>query len=99
MEDSLQAAGSLAAAPWFVREDGKVHLRRGPDWAALVSGWMTAYERTLAPGWREKIETGIADLMRTPLGLTSGPEYGFDPEGDDENYYAVFDFGGGHDRF
>lgn len=80
MEDSLQAADSLAAAPWFLREDGRIHLRSGPDWAALVSGWMTAYERTLAPEWREKIETGIASLKEAPLGLTSGPEFAFDPE-------------------
>ena len=80
MEDSLSAAKSLSAAPWFLREDGRVHLRSGPDWAALVSGWMAAYERTLAPEWREKIETGIACLKNTPLGLTSGPEFGFDPE-------------------
>ena len=78
MEDSLGAAESLAAMPWFVREDGKVHLRSGPDWAALVSDWMTAYERTLDPKWRQMIENGLKDLENTPLGLTSGPEFGFD---------------------
>ena len=79
MEDSLHAADSLSAMPWFVREDGKVHLRSGPDWAALVSDWMTAYERTLDQKWKKMIETGINDLNCTPLGLTSGPEFGFDP--------------------
>ncbi len=78
MEDSLGAAESLASMPWFVREDGKVHLRSGPDWAALVSNWMTAYERTLDPWWQQLIETGLKDLEATPLGLTSGPEFGFD---------------------
>ena len=80
MTDSLGAAGSLKEMPWFRREDGYVRLRSGPDWAALVSDWMTAYERTLDPVWRERIETGTADLSGTPLGLTSGPEFGFDPE-------------------
>ena len=78
MEDSLGAAESLSAMPWFVREDGKVHLRSGPDWAALVSDWMTAYERTLDPKWRQMIENGLNDIANTPLGLTSGPEFGFD---------------------
>ena len=80
MEDSLRAGESLGAAPWFVREDDRIHLRSGPDWAALVSDWMTAYERTGDPAWRQKIENGVADLMATPLGLTSGPEFAFDPE-------------------
>ena len=80
MTDSLDAAGSLRVMPWFKRGDGTVRLRSGPDWAALVSDWMTAYERTLSPEWREKIEIGISDLRQTPLGLTSGPEFGFDPQ-------------------
>ncbi len=80
MEDSLRAGASLRAMPWFCREDGKIHLRTGPDWAALVSGWMTAYERTLDPAWRQLIERGVADLKAAPLGLTSGPEFAFDPE-------------------
>ena len=80
MEDSLAAAESLRAMPWYTQEDGSLRVRTGPDWAALVSGWMTAYERTLDPVWREKIETGIADLSAAPLGLTSGPLFGFDPE-------------------
>ena len=79
MTDSLAAAESLAAMPWYT-EEGGVRLRTGPDWAALVSNWMTAYERTLNPAWREKIEAGINDLQRTPLGLTSGPLFGFDAE-------------------
>ena len=80
LEDSTAAAESLREMPWFRREDGSIKVRSGPDWAALVSDWMTAYERTLDPAWRQKIETGIEDLSRMPLGLTSGPEFGFDPE-------------------
>lgn len=80
LADSTAAAESLGSMPWFRREDGSLRVRTGPDWAALVSDWMTAYERTLDPVWRRKMETGIADLSRAPLGLTSGPEFGFDPE-------------------
>ncbi len=79
MEDSLSAAASLHAMPWYSREDGSVKLRTGPDWAALVSDWMTAFERTLDPRWRQMIQTGLADLDKAPLKLTSGPEFGFDP--------------------
>ena len=79
MEDSLAAAESLGAMPWFRTGDGGVRLRTGPDWAALLSGWMTACERTSDPAWRQKIEAGIVSLARAPLGLTSGPEFRFDP--------------------
>ena len=78
MEDALGADESLASMPWYVREDGGVHLRSGPDWAALVSDWMCAYERTLDEKWLQKIQAGTEDLAKTPLGLTSGPEFGFD---------------------
>ena len=80
MEDALAAGDSLAAMPWYAREDGTIRLRSGPDWAALVSDWMTAYERTLDPKWKKMIETGIEDLKKAPMGLTSGPVFGFDPE-------------------
>ncbi len=78
MEDSLTAAESLGEMPWFRQEDGTIRVRSGPDWAALVSDWMTAYERTLEPAWRGKIEAGIACLGGMPLGLTSGPEFTFE---------------------
>ena len=80
LEDTLRAPESLGAMPWFTRSGKGITLRSGPDWAALVSNWMTAWERTLDPKWKTMIETGIDDLARTPLQLTSGPEFGFDPE-------------------
>ena len=80
MEDSLSAAESLKAMPWYTQRKEGITLRSGPDWSALVSDWMTAYERTLDERWKQMIEAGIADLMQTPLGLTSGPLYGFDAE-------------------
>ena len=96
MTDSLAAAESLKAMPWFRQGDG-VRLRTGPDWAALVSNWMTAYERTLDPIWRKKIEAGIDSLKATPLGLTSGPIFGFDPETGRLQYHGeTADEGGMH---
>ena len=78
MEDSLAAAESLRVMPWFQGENG-VQLRIGPDWAALLSNWMTAYERTLDQEALAKMKKGIADLSGMPIGLTSGPIVGFDP--------------------
>lgn len=57
-----------------------MRVRSGPDWAALVSDWMTEYERTLDPECLQKTEAGISDLRKMPLGLTSGPVFGFDPQ-------------------
>ena len=95
MADSLSAAESLNAMPWFNRDEG-LRLRSGPDWASLVSNWMTAYERTLNDEWRNKIETGIADLSQTPLGLTSGPEFGFDARTGHLLYVGEMQKGGMH---
>ena len=80
MEDTLAAAESLGAMPWYTRSGKGITLRSGPDWAALVSDWMTAWERTLDPRWKQMIETGIENLAATPLQLTSGPEFGFEPD-------------------
>ena len=80
MEDALSSGESLHAMPWYTLADGSLRVRSGPDWAAMVSDWMTAYERTLDPKWKQMILTGIEDLKRAPLGLTSGPQFGFEPE-------------------
>lgn len=96
MDDALAAAESLGVMPWFQREEGGVRLRSGPDWAALVSDWMTAYERTLNPAWREKIETGVACLAKAPLGLSSGPRFGFDPASSRLEYLGEAEGGSMH---
>ncbi|MBQ8137644.1 MAG: hypothetical protein IJ174_09450, partial [Clostridia bacterium] len=87
MEDSLAAAESLRVMPWFQGENG-LQLRTGPDWAALLSDWMTAYERTLDDGVLKKMQAGIAALSKMPLGLTSGPIIGFDPATGDLRYFG-----------
>ena len=95
MEDTLSAPETLKEAKWFVHEDGRIRLRSGPDWAALVSNWMTAYERTLDPIWRQLTETGIADLKNTPLGLASGPTFAFEPRTGHLLYEGEAEPGGG----
>ncbi len=58
----------------------KPGARSGPDWSTFTSNWMTWYELTLDETYRRKIETGIQDIMATPYGLASGPDYGYDVE-------------------
>ncbi len=55
------------------------HARSGPDWTAFVSNWMTQWERTQDTFYKDKIETGLADIFATPLGFVSGPEFEYDP--------------------
>jgi hypothetical protein len=57
-------------------------LRIGPDWYALVSNWMTEWERTGDRRWRDRIVTGMTDIAGFPAGLFTGEAggaVGFDP--------------------
>jgi len=54
--------------------------RTGPDWSSFVSDWMTAYERTLEPKWRELVKRGMEDIAKAPMRLGSGPAFRFDPK-------------------
>ena len=57
-------------------------LRIGPDWYALVSNWLTEWERTGDPRWRDRIVTGMTDISAFPAGLFTGEAggaVGFDP--------------------
>jgi hypothetical protein len=57
-------------------------LRIGPDWYALVSNWLTEWERTGDPRWRDRIVTGMNDIATFPAGLFTGEAggaVGFDP--------------------
>ncbi|GAA2629982.1 exo-rhamnogalacturonan lyase family protein [Paractinoplanes durhamensis] len=58
-------------------------LRIGPDWYALVSNWLTEWERTGDTRWRDRIVTGMTDIAAFPAGLFTGEAggaVGFDPE-------------------
>jgi hypothetical protein len=57
-------------------------IRIGPDWYALVSNWLTEWERTGDAHWRDRILTGMQDLAKLPAGLFAGQQggaVGFDP--------------------
>lgn len=57
-------------------------LRIGPDWYALVSNWLTEWERTGDTRWRDRIVTGMRDIATFPAGLFTGEgggAVGYDP--------------------
>ncbi len=58
-------------------------IRVGPDWLALVSNWMTEWERTGDTKWRDRILVGVHDLIKMPYGIRSGENLvmGWDPVG------------------
>src|SRR5262249_44965785 len=55
------------------------HLRAGPDWFALSSNWLTAWERTGDPKFLANVKTGIESFYAMPKKLFSGENYGYDP--------------------
>ncbi len=65
-------------------------VRTGPDWAAFVSDWMTAYERTLKEEYRQKILKGIEGIRQAPLQLGSGPSFCFEPDTGTMEYCGEF---------
>ena len=65
------------------QHEAPTRLRIGPDWYALVSNWMTEWERTGDTRWRDRIVTGMTDIAGFPAGLFTGEAggaVGFDPE-------------------
>ncbi len=93
MSESANAADSLPNINESYREVGGVNYlvaRTGPDWTAFVSDWMTEYERTLNVEMKNKIQRGINDLLNAPLGLGSGPHFGFTPSTGEMKYIGEF---------
>jgi hypothetical protein len=87
MRDNLHADVSLGkfdpmriAFPLAIG-DPENRIRVGPDWLALTSNWMTEWERTGDPKWRDRILTGAHDLAKMPYGIRSGANLtmGWDP--------------------
>lgn len=66
---------------FFDKETMKMpsHARSGPDWSSLCSNWMTQWERFNDTKYRDKILVGLEDIKNTPLKLSSGPDFEFDP--------------------
>jgi hypothetical protein len=56
------------------------HARVGPDWLALCSNWLAAWERTGDTKYRDKIIVGMKSMAAMPRKLFSGPAYGYDPK-------------------
>lgn len=56
-------------------------VRGGPDWLAFIGNWMTEWERTGDPRWRDKIVAGMDSIAGMPYGFMTGPQnlYGYDP--------------------
>ncbi|HEX9335790.1 MAG TPA: hypothetical protein VF892_07880, partial [Pseudonocardiaceae bacterium] len=74
-------------------------VRIGPDWYALVSNWMTEWERTGDTRWRDRIVTGMLDIATFPAGLftgTAGGAVGFDPATAHVINFNSGDFDGGY---
>ncbi|WAL63639.1 hypothetical protein ORV05_21835 [Amycolatopsis cynarae] len=74
-------------------------VRIGPDWYALVSNWMTEWERTGDPRWRDRIVTGMRDIAAFPAGLFTGEAggaVGFDPATGHLVNLGKGDFDGGY---
>lgn len=72
------------------------HARSGPDWSAMVSNWMTWWERTLDEAYLQKIRTGMTDISLAPLGLVSGPDFEYDPASGHLRYIGESATGGTH---
>ncbi|HKX32689.1 MAG TPA: Tat pathway signal sequence domain protein, partial [Blastocatellia bacterium] len=56
------------------------HARVGPDWFAICSNWLAAWERTGDTRYRDKILVGMKSLAGMPHRLFSGASYGYDPQ-------------------
>lgn len=55
-------------------------LRIGPDWLAYAGNWMTRWERTQDPKYRDKITAGMKSICALPSRILTGPlALGYDP--------------------
>jgi hypothetical protein len=55
-------------------------IRLGPDWYVLAGNWMTEWERTGEPKWRDRIEAGVDSILQMPYWLRSGVNNGLNPD-------------------
>jgi len=49
-----------------------VRIRIGPDWFAIAGNWMTEWERTNDPRWRDRILAGVDSILAMPYELETG---------------------------
>jgi hypothetical protein len=55
-------------------------IRLGPDWYVLAGNWMTEWERTGDPKWRDRINAGVDSILAMPYWLRSGVRNGRNPD-------------------
>jgi hypothetical protein len=55
-------------------------IRLGPDWYVLAGNWMTEWERTGDPRWRDRIQAGVDSILEMPYWLRSGVHNGLNPD-------------------
>jgi hypothetical protein len=51
----------------------------GTDWCSLVANWLTEWERSGKPEWRDKIKRGMQGIAAMPHGFFSSNPAGYDP--------------------
>ena len=75
--DSMRLAQPITEA----EKKYPARIRSGPDWLAFVGNWMTEWERTGDPKWRDKILAGVESFQQMPYWFRSGKNlvYGYDP--------------------
>ncbi|HEY4382370.1 MAG TPA: hypothetical protein VGN01_18615 [Acidobacteriaceae bacterium] len=83
MHESAESAGvsvgnfdPMREASPILPGEPKVRIRIGPDWFALAGNWMTEWERTNDPRWRDKILAGVDSILAMPYGLETGKPVG-----------------------
>ena len=70
----------IASPPVPGEPEFAVRMRIGPDWFALAGNWMTEWERTEDPRWRDRILAGVDSIMSMPFWLQTGQRSGLNPD-------------------
>jgi hypothetical protein len=55
-------------------------IRIGPDWFAFAGNWMTEWERTGDPKWRDRINAGVDSILAMRYWIRSGVRNGLNPD-------------------
>jgi hypothetical protein len=93
---SLEIDAMRLASPLTAPNPYPARVRGGPDWLAFVGNWMTEWERTGEPKYRDKIIAGMDSIAKMPYGFMTGPNqlYGYDPA--TGKLYPMVEDGFGH---
>ncbi len=83
---------------FYKKEEMKLptHARSGPDWSTYCSNWLVQWELFNNKNYRDKIQTGIDDIKKSPLRMVSGSNYEYDPESGHLGYIGENAAGGSH---